>query len=197
MAAQGDKPAEEKPETPVSARKTIRSKTGVRAVHKGSRARYVDRPEICFLLQDWEDGYNVGGMFRLAEAVGAVELVLTGKTPRPDENPMVAVTSMGQHRRVSWRPFDRHESAVLALKEDGWSVVVVEIADGAEDYREFSWPDRCCLVLGNEGAGVYGSVMKHRDAAVYIPMFGKGRSLNVTVAAGIVAFEAVLSGRRA
>jgi tRNA G18 (ribose-2'-O)-methylase SpoU len=47
-------------------------------------------------------------------------------------------------------------------------------------------------VLGNEGAGVYGSVMKQCDSAVFIPMAGKGRSINVHVAAAIIAFDAVL-----
>lgn len=170
--------------------KTLRSKTGVRALHKAHKRDNPPSVELCFLLQDWEDAYNVGGMFRVADGCGARELILTGRTPIPP-HPMIGVTSLGHHRRIPYRHFVSHEEAAKTLKEEGWSLVTVEIAEGAENYREFTFPPRTCLVLGNEGAGIYGSVMKHRDAAVYIPMFGKGRSLNVHVAAAIIAFEAV------
>ncbi len=174
-------------------KKTLRSKTGVRQVGKEMKRKYASRPRVCFVLQDWEDGYNVGSMFRIADCLGAELLVLTGRTPVPEENPMIAVTSMGHHRRIAWEAVKSHEEAVLALKEKGWSIIAVEIAEGSVDYREFGYPESCCFVLGNEGAGVYGSVMKHRDAAIFIPMFGKARSLNVTVAGALVAAEAAFS----
>jgi tRNA (guanosine-2'-O-)-methyltransferase len=69
----------------------------------------------------------------------------------------------------------------------------VELAEGAELYTDYEWPEKVCLVLGNEVNGVYTSVMKHRDGAVYIPMFGKGRSMNVHVSAAIVAFHIKVS----
>ena len=171
--------------------KQIRTKTGIRKIFK----EYKDQRnpiELVILLQDWDDAYNVGGMFRVADACGASELILTGKTPQVGESPQLAVTSMGAHRRVAWRYVARPQDACEALKSEGYSLVAVEVAEGAEHYMTFTYPEKCCLVLGNEGAGVYGSVMKQCDAAVFIPMAGKGRSLNVHVAAAIVAFEASL-----
>lgn len=160
------------------------------------RQKYEDRREIVFVLQDWDDGYNVGSMFRLAEGMGAAELILTGRTPQPELNPMVAVTSMGQHRRVPWRHFDKHVEAVQRLISDGFVAVAVEIADGAVDFTEFEWPEKCCLILGNEGAGVYDSVSRLCEASVFIPMFGKGRSHNVVAAAAIIGYAATLSPTR-
>lgn len=168
--------------------KAIRSKTGVRKLHKASRSRYPDL-DLVFLLQDWEDAYNVGSMFRLADSVGARELVVTGRTPLPPD-PMIGVTSLGHHRRIPVRRFEAHEQAALALKEEGYALVAVEIAEGAVSYEAFEFPRRLCLVLGNEAGGVYGSVIKHCDAAVQVPMFGKGRSMNVVVAAAVVAYRA-------
>lgn len=176
--------------------KAIVSKTGVRAVHKEMKRKYGVRSEICFFAQDWEDGYNVGGLFRLADGCGASEIVLTGKTPKPEENPMIAVTSMGQHRRIRWRHFDRHDDAVAQLKNEGWSLVAVEIAEGATDVNEYVWPHKVCLILGNEGGGVYGNVMQECDGSVFIPMFGKGRSLNVTSAASVVAYAVVFGSSK-
>ncbi len=173
-------------------KKTIRSKTGVRQLHKefiGGRAREI---ELAFLLQDLDDPYNVGGMFRVADACGAKLMVMTGKTPMPP-HPQIHVTSMGHHRRIAHRHFPVHEDAAIWLKEQGYSLVAVEIAEGAVPYTDYPWPEKVCLILGNEVNGVYNSVMKHRDGAVYIPMFGKGRSMNVHVSAAVVAFRARLA----
>ncbi len=171
--------------------KTMHSKTGVRQLYKEFRAERNDI-ELAFFLQDWDDAYNVGGMFRVADACGAVELVMSGKTPVPPD-PMISVTSLGHHRRIKFRHLGKNEDAALALKAEGYSLVAVEIAEGAVSYTQFEYPKKLCLVMGNEVNGVYTSVMRHRDAAVFIPMYGKGRSMNVHVAAAVVAFHA-LSG---
>ncbi len=171
--------------------KQIRSKTGIRKVFK----EYKDQRnpiDLVILLQDWGDPYNVGGMFRVADACGAAELILTGKTPKLGENPAIPVTSMGAHRRVHSRYIEKPTDACEQLKAEGYTLVAVEVADESVHYMSFDYPEKCCLVLGNEGAGVYGKVMKLCDAAVFVPMAGKGRSLNVHVAAAIVAFEATL-----
>lgn len=166
---------------------TLHKKAKVKKKHRETEPSGV---RLCFLLQDWEDAYNVGGMFRVADGCGAEELIMTGRTPVPP-NPMIGVTSLGQHRRIPFRYFERHQDAAEALQSEGWSLVAVEIAAEAEPYRGFGYPEKTCLILGNEGAGVYQALSKLADASVYIPMRGKGRSLNVTVAAAIVAFEAI------
>ena len=173
--------------------KTIRSKTEARQLKKAWKQSHDSGVELCFLLQDWEDGYNVGGMFRVADGVAAKELVMTGRTPVPP-HPMIGVTSLGGHRRIPYRYFEKHEEAAKALVAEGWTLVAIEIAEGATPFHAFEFPPRTCLVLGNEGGGVYGTVLKHCAAAIFIPMFGKGRSLNVHVAAAIVAFRARLGG---
>ena len=171
--------------------KQIRSKTGIRKVFKEYKDLRNDI-KLVILLQDWNDPYNVGGMFRVADAVGASELILTGTTPQVGESPQLAVTSMGAHRRVHHSYIPRPLDACAQMKAEGYSLIAVEVAEGAEHYMTFDYPEKCCLVLGSEGAGVYGSVMKQCDGAVFVPMAGKGRSLNVHVAAAIVAFEVML-----
>ena len=172
--------------------KTMHGKTAVRRLHKEQRAlrRQI---KLAVLLQDWEDPYNVGGMFRVADACGLDEIILSGRSPEPG-HPQVSVTSLGNHRRVAWRNLGRNEDAAASLVSEGYVLIAVEIAEGAVNYKDCAYPEKVCLVLGNEARGVYGSVMKHCTAAVMIPMAGKGRSLNVHVAGAVVAFE-VLFGR--
>ncbi|HEY0867334.1 MAG TPA: TrmH family RNA methyltransferase [Fimbriimonas sp.] len=175
--------------------KTIKGKTKLRQLYKEFAKEHPKPIRLAFMLQDWEDPYNVGGLFRVAEACGAEALFMSGRTPVPP-HPQIHVTSMGQHRRVPWEHLGRNEEAAIRIKEKGYSLVCVEIAEGAGHYMEFEYPPRTCLVLGNEAQGIYTSVNRLRDAAVYIPMYGKGRSLNVHVAAAVVAFEAMLRPRK-
>ncbi len=170
---------------------TIRSKTGARQLQKDARRQFPPKVELAFYLQDWGDAYNVGGMFRVADACGASEIVTSGRTPVPPD-PMIGVTSLGHHRRVPVRSFPRHDDACDALLADGWTLVAVEIADQAVPYNEFEFASKTCLVMGNEEKGVYSGVLKRCVAAVFVPMYGKGRSMNVHVAAAVVAFRAVL-----
>lgn len=171
----------------------LRSKTAIRNVMRAARDEW-NPIELAIMLQDWSDPYNVGGMFRVADACGAKELILTGKSAEPP-HPQVAVTSMGAHRRVPYRYFEKHEEAALAVKADGYSLIAVEVTDGTKHYMRYPYPDKVCLVLGNEQIGVYQQLLKHCDGAVYIPMNGKGRSMNVHVAAAVVAFEVLLGDR--
>lgn len=172
--------------------RTVHKKSDVRQIYKDYIRDHQPKIEIAFFLQDWDDPYNVGGMFRVADACGATELIMSGHTPVPPD-PQVHVTSMGHHRRIPWQKIEKHEEAAEAIKKAGYSLVAVEIAEGALPYTEYPYPDRVCFVLGNEVNGVYTSVTRHRDGAVFIPMFGKGRSMNVHVAAAVVAFEAIRS----
>lgn len=142
-------------------------------------------------MQDWEDPYNVGGLLRVADGCGVREVFASGRTPLPPD-PQIAVTSLGAHRRIEIEHLGHNEAAAAKIVERGWSLVAVEIAPDAMVYTDYPWRGKICLTLGNEGAGVYGSVMKLCEAAVYIPLLGKGRSLNVHVAAAVVAFEALL-----
>lgn len=175
--------------------KTIRGKTAARKVQKEFKALHPSKIELAFLLQDWDDAYNVGGLFRVADGLGASLMVMTGHTPMPPD-PMIPVTSLGHHRRISHRHFKAHEEAALYLLENGWTLIAVEIAEDSVPYFEFEFPPKTCLVLGNEVNGVYTGVLKHCAAAVHIPMLGKGRSLNVHVAGAVVGYGARFSDRQ-
>jgi 23S rRNA (guanosine2251-2'-O)-methyltransferase len=171
----------------------IRKKTELRRRRAAFEDAFPVQRSLSFLLQDWDDGYNVGGLFRVAAACGASELVMVGRTPVPPD-PKIGVTSLGFHRRVGWRQFAKWADAVSTLRSEGNRLLAVEVAEGAEHYMAADYGPKCCLVLGNEGAGVTPGLLKACDAVVAVPMYGKGRSLNVHVAAAVVAFEAMMQG---
>lgn len=152
--------------------------------------RRENRPasEVVGLLQSVEYPANVGSMFRVADGAGLQELVLTGITPTPP-NPTIEKVARFKNLRVPWRYEKDPVTAVQQLKEDGYHIVAVELADGAVPYHQFVYPEKVCLVVGHEDHGVTKAVLQVCDTAVFLPMYGKGRSLNVHVAFSIVAYH--------
>ncbi len=152
----------------------------------------LDRPprSLAVVLADVEDPVNVGSAFRIADAAGVAELVLTGITPAPPHK-LIEKVGRGKHQRVKWRKVDDVAAALEALGKEGWTRVAVELTEDAQPYTAFAWPEKTCLVVGHEDHGVTQKALAHTDARVFIPMYGKGASLNVHVALGIVLFQAL------
>ena len=152
---------------------------------------YPPRVELAFLLQSLEDPLNVGSMFRIADACGAKEIVFTGPTPTPPHEE-IDRTARGHERRIAWRRIARIDEAAAELKAEGYHLLALETAQEAQCYLEYNYPTKVCLVLGNESKGVYPQTLSLCDGAVYIPMYGKGPSMNVHVAAALVAYRALM-----
>jgi 23S rRNA (guanosine2251-2'-O)-methyltransferase len=154
------------------------------------------RPEynLSALLQSIEYPVNVGSIFRLADAAGMSQLVLTGITPTPP-HPTIDKVGRFKSRRVPWRYEKDPLSAIAALKADGCQIIAVELTDTAVPYHQYAYPRKCCLVVGHEDHGVTRATLAACDAAVFVPMYGKGRSLNVHVALSVVSYH-ILHGER-
>jgi len=144
--------------------------------------------DVVGLLQSIEYPANVGSMFRVADGAGLTELVLTGITPTPP-NPTIDKVGRFKSLRVPWRYEKDPVTAVKNLKSSGYHIVAVELADTAVPYFEYDFPRQICLVVGHEDHGVTKATLAECDAAVFLPMYGKGRSLNVHVAFSIVLYH--------
>lgn len=144
--------------------------------------------DLVALLQSVEYPANVGSCFRVADGAGLTELVLTGITPTPP-NPTIDKVGRFKSLRVPWRYEKDPLPAIGALKEQGYHIVAVELADAAVPYHTYDYPQQTCVVVGHEDHGVTKATLAACDAAVFLPMYGKGRSLNVHVALSIVLYH--------
>jgi tRNA (guanosine-2'-O-)-methyltransferase len=151
---------------------------------------------LAAILQSVEYPVNVGSIFRLAEAAGMAEVVLTGITPTPP-HPTIDKVGRYKSRKVSWHYEEDPVAAVQAMRAGGYHIVAVELAEGAIPYHRYSYPEQTCLVVGHEDHGVTKATLAVCDAAVFLPMYGKGRSLNVHVALSIVVYHILHSANRA
>lgn len=139
------------------------------------------------LLDNIRSAWNVGSMFRSADAAALAGLYLTGMTctpPRPD----LEKTALGATLTVPWDYWRDPVAAARAVRDQGRALIVVEQVPRARDWREFTFPFPCCFVVGHEVAGVKPGIVELADHAVQIPMAGLKKSLNVAVCFGLLAF---------
>ncbi len=144
--------------------------------------------DVVGLLQDIEYPVNVGSIFRVADGAGLSKLVLTGITPTP---PHPTIDKVGRFKslKLDWRYEQDSLSAIKQLKEAGYHIVAVELSDNAIPYHKFNFPQKTCLIVGHEDHGVTKATLSACDAAVFLPMYGKGQSLNVHIAFSIVVYH--------
>jgi 23S rRNA (guanosine2251-2'-O)-methyltransferase len=155
---------------------------------RGYRKAHPVERQIVLLLQSVAYPVNVGSIFRIADACGIEEVILTGITPIPP-HPTISKVARGKEQRVRWRYVQDPQEAIVALKGEGYAICALEITDQAVPYYAFGYPARVCLVLGHEDHGVTRQTLALCDAAVFVPMYGKGRSLNVHVCLGVVCYH--------
>ena len=151
------------------------------------------RPEIHIVLDRLRSAHNVGNIFRLADAVGANEIVCCGYTAAPP-HPKLVKTAMGADKTVPFRSFPTAADALRELKAEGYKAVAVETLETACDAWKFDYPDKIALLLGNEALGISPDALELCDAAVSLPMFGTKVSINVGNCAAVVLYMIVAKG---
>lgn len=140
-------------------------------------------------LDNIRDPGNLGTMIRTADAAGA-DGVLLSKGCVELYNPKVVRSTMGSvfHLPVI-ENLDLPE-VMPDLKKDGFKIIVSEVHEG-KDYTEVDYPEKTCLVIGNEASGISQQILNLADERIKIPIFGKAESLNASIAAGILLYEIV------
>lgn len=134
---------------------------------------------------------NVGSIFRSADAFGLKEIILCGYTGRPPHRD-IHKAALGAEESVSWRAWDDPLEALGQLRSDGYTLVAVEQAEPSYSLAEWSWEGRepLALVFGNEMDGLDPALLQACDWALELPQWGCKHSLNVSVCAGILFWEA-------
>lgn len=149
------------------------------------------RNPVSIILDNVRSLYNVGSIFRTCDAALAKELILTGFTPHPPRAE-IEKTALGAVDTVPWRYFRSVVDAIEKLKSEGNKIFAVEITDSSRNYDNLKIDDfPLCLIMGNELTGIDNKILEMCDDAIEIPMYGVKHSLNVSVATGIVLFEAI------
>ena len=153
-----------------------------------------DKTPIIIVLDNIRSLSNVGAFFRTADAFRIEALFLCGITACPPHRE-IHKTALGADETVQWRYFPTTEEACQQLKADGYCVFAVEQIEGSISLQDFKFAPHTAYILGNEVEGVSETALPYCDGAVELPQEGTKHSLNVSVCAGIVMWEAFKSLR--
>ena len=135
--------------------------------------------------------YNVGSIFRTADAMRLSEVILCGITATPP-NTEIHKTALGAEDTVAWQHFDTTMEAIAHLRSAGYTVLSIEQCEGSTPLQHLAlrpMGQRFAIVLGNEVKGVKQEVVNASDACIEIPQYGTKHSLNVSTTAGILIWE--------
>ena len=148
----------------------------------------VERP-LLVALDGVEDPANLGAIIRTVVATGARGVVIPERRAA-GLSPAVARAAAGalEHAKVARVP--NLVRALMDLKSQNLWVYGFE-AEAPKSYTELDYSQGCVLVLGGEGRGLHRLVREACDERAHIPLRGPVSSLNVSVAAGVVLYEAV------
>jgi TrmH family RNA methyltransferase len=146
----------------------------------------LDRTTKSVLLIDAvQDPGNLGTLIRTADAAGVDQIVI-GEGTVDIYNSKVLRASQGSIFHIPIRRGNLHEW-IVKLKNSGHTIFGTSL-DHAEPFQNIEHTGPFSLIVGNEGRGVQQELLSLTDQNLYIPIYGKAESLNVTVAAGVLLY---------
>ena len=140
--------------------------------------------------------YNVGSIFRTANAVGIDKIILCGTTPTPldkygDKRSDFAKVALGAEDIVAWEYKEDIRSTIEELKKNNFYVIAIEQDEKSVDYKKVNIEGKSDIVfiIGPEVDGMSKENLALCDVIAEIPMLGTKESLNVTIAFGIAIYR--------
>ncbi len=152
-----------------------------------------DKTPLVVVLDHVRSLYNVGSVFRTADAMRLAGICLCGITATPP-NVEIHKTALGAEETVAWKYFQNTEDAIEWLRQEGYTIMAVEQCEGSTMLNNFV-PDntkKYAIVMGNEVKGVQQHIVDMADGCLEIPQFGTKHSMNVSVTTGMIIWHFML-----
>ena len=152
----------------------------------------IKKNPIYIIVDNVLDTYNVGGIFRLADAVSAKKVFLCGETETPPHT-RIKKASINTTEWVAWQYASSAKESItkFKIKNEKLKIIAIEQSPKSVPYNKIDYKFPVAFVVGHESDGVSKEVLKIADHIAEIPMWGVNKSLNVIVSLGIVVYEAI------
>lgn len=151
-----------------------------------------DKTPIIAILENIRSAYNVGSVFRTADAFLLEKIILTGYTACPPHKE-IKKTALGAEDTVAWQHVDDISEAIQLLKNDGYTIYAVEQVQQSISLEklQINSGEKIAVIFGNEVSGVEQETIQQCDGYIEIPQLGMKHSLNIATAAGVVLWELI------
>jgi len=158
--------------------------------HDPETLEKIKRKPIYVIVDNVLDTYNIGSIFRLADAVAVKKIYLCGGSESPPHHRIKKASI----NTTEWVPWEYKKTAVAAIKElrekvKGIQIIAVEQNEKSIPYDKITYTFPLALIVGHETDGVSRSAMAVSDCIAEMPMWGINISLNVVVCLGIMLYE--------
>ncbi len=148
------------------------------------------------ILDNIRSVYNVGSIFRTANALGVEKIYLCGITPTPldkrgDKRKDFAKVALGAEDTVAWEYVAATSECLLTLRDEGYYAIGIEQDEKSVDYKSVSieGKEKVAFIISAEVEGMSKEVLDLCDVIAEIPMLGTKESLNVTIACGVAIYR--------
>ena len=147
---------------------------------------------VIAVLENIRSAYNVGSVFRTADAFLIEAVYIIGYSAKPPHKE-IKKTALGAEETVEWKYFKTTTEAIADLKIKGYSVFAVEQTEGSKMLQEVKIiaGEKIAVVFGNEVTGVEQTTIHLCEGCIEIPQLGMKHSLNIATAVGVVLWEMV------
>ncbi len=146
---------------------------------------------IIAVLENIRSAYNVGSVFRTADAFLIESVYICGYTAHPPHKE-IKKTALGADESVDWKYYKHCNEAIEGLRAEGYKIYAIEQAVNSLKLQALQYGgDKIAVIFGNEVTGVEQTTIEQCDGCIEIPQLGMKHSLNVSVAVGVVLWELV------
>ena len=159
---------------------------------KADELTQIKRNPIYLVLDNVIDTYNIGSLFRLADAVAAEKIYICGDTEFPPSS-KIHKAAVGTEEWVPWEKVDQVEQVIKLLKDQKIQIIAVEQHSSSVSISNLKPSFPCAIVVGNETTGLSKEVLEKADVIVELPMFGVNKSFNVWGSAAVVVYKIIES----
>ena len=154
--------------------------------------RQSEKIPIVIILENIRSAYNVGSVFRTADAFLLQSIYICGYTAYPPHKE-IKKTALGAEETMSWKYFKKINEAIEELRGEEYKIFAIEqVINGyLLQQMAFKTDEKLAVIFGNEVTGVEQSTIDLTDGCIEIPQLGMKHSLNIATAVGVVLWELV------
>jgi len=152
------------------------------------------QPDLRVVMEDITNTHNASAVVRTCDAAGIlyVDIIYS----RPEPFPINDSISTKTEKWIQFSHYSSTKECLRFLKKQGLKIACTHLGSEAVPYNSVDYTQPIAVVFGNESDGVSDTAMSHSDFLIQIPMFGMVQSLNLSVSAGIILYEACQQRRQ-
>ena len=151
------------------------------------------QPDLRVVLEHITNAHNANAVLRTCDAAGVLNVDVIGSDAERFEVNKAITTRADKWLNLAFHASTRE--CLAGLKAKGLKIVVTHLSVKAVDYAELDYTRPLAIVFGNESDGISAEALEMADAAIRVPMLGMAQSLNLSVSAGVILYEALRQRR--